>query len=238
MHIEITIPCHNEEHRLAAGFATLCDWILKNRRQHRHEISLVIADNGSTDAAPAIAQKLVAASPVPARFLRIERAGLALALRAAWDTSNAEIVGYCDADMATDLAHLPEVFEKFADEKTVAVNGSRRIAGAIVSGRNRRRKVASAVLAAGIRRLTELRETDIGCGFKFFRRAWYATKSKNLFSEKFFLGAELFDEARRDNLRVAEIPVRWQERAGSRIRMFSAMRDYWTDIKKLNRKHA
>lgn len=234
MRVEITIPCHNEAHRLEAGFARLAAWL---QRHPRHAISLVLADNGSTDATPAIARRLAASSPVPCRVLRIDTAGLALALRAAWDSSATDVVGYCDTDMATNLDHLDEVIARFNDAGVVAVNGSRWLPGAVVRGRTLRRRFFSWLLRTGVRRLTGIRATDIACGFKFFRRDWYAAQSPRLFSEQFFLGAELLAAAEREHSAgVVEIPLRWHDQPGSRIRFGRAARSYWNDIWRLRKK--
>lgn len=233
MKFEITIPCYNEEKRLEAGFASLCEYLCRHAELR---ISVVFADNGSTDATPAIAQRLVAASPVPARYLRLEKPGLALALRAAWDSSVADIVGYCDADMATDVAHLDEVcllFEKNGD--LVAVNGSRNLSGAVVTGRSAARRFFSRGLYFFMRLFSGVRATDVACGFKFFRRAWYVGKRENIFSEKYFLGAELLAKAEREGARVVELPVRWRDRPGSRIRLVPTVVSYWKDARKLRR---
>ena len=234
MHLEITIPCYNEEHRLAKGYATLADWVLKN--QERAKITVVIADNGSTDRTEEIARRLAEESRVPTRYLRLGRPGLALALRASWDASTADVVGYCDTDMATDVEHLGEVLREFAAEEMTVVNGSRWLKGAVVRNRGLLRTILSWTLHKGIRLLAGIRATDIACGFKFFRRDWYAEKSPGLTSERFFLGAELLWSAEQEGCLVKEIPVRWTDRPGSRIKIIPTTRDYWQGIVRLWRR--
>lgn len=231
MHLEITIPCYNEEHRLEAGYAVLADWVLQH--QERAKITVVIADNGSTDRTEDIARRLAEESRVPTRYLRLDRPGLALALRASWDGSKADVVGYCDTDMATDVAHLGDVLREFAVEEMTIVNGSRWLKESVVRNRGLLRTILSWTLHKGIRVLAGIRATDIACGFKFFRRSWYAEKSPRLTSERFFLGAELLWNAERERRMVKEIPVRWTDRPGSRIKIIPTTRDYWQGIRRL-----
>lgn len=234
MHVEITIPCHNEAHRLEAGYGKLLAWL----QQHpQYDISVVLADNGSSDATLSIARRLAQHSAVPCRVRHLDAAGLALALRDAWDSSNADIVGYCDTDMATDLDHLTQVITHFETNPGVlAVNGTRWHPDSRLSARSFRRRLFSWMLRTGIRRLTGIRATDIACGFKFFRRPWYATQSARLFSSQFFLGAELLYLAQcHAPGSVVEIPLRWNDQPGSRINISRAMRSYWQGICQLRR---
>jgi glycosyltransferase involved in cell wall biosynthesis len=233
MRIELTIPCHNEAHRLEGGFGKLAAWL----RQHpQYSISLVLADNGSSDGTLEIAQRLAKESPVPCRVRHLDAAGLALALRDAWDSSDADVVGYCDTDMATDLDHIEEVVRHFADAGVVAVNGSRWLPESRISARAWQRRLFSWMLRTGIHLLTGIRATDIACGFKFFRRDWYAGHSAHLFSEQFFLGGELLSLAERDHpAGVVELALRWNDQPGSRIHIWSAMLAYWHGIWLLRR---
>ncbi|MDR0536167.1 MAG: glycosyltransferase [Puniceicoccales bacterium] len=234
MTVEITIPCYNEAHRLEGGFSKLSRWLEANPLTAR-DISIVIAVNGSTDATLEIARRLAPLSPVPCRVRAIERAGLALALRDAWDTSTADIVGYADTDMATDLAHIPEVIARFQAPGVVAVNGSRWLPASVVGRRSLKRRACSRLLRLGIGILTGIRATDIACGFKFFRRDWYGRWSGEVFSEQFFLGGELLYLAQCEGPgAVVELPLRWTDQPGSRINIKSAMLSYWDGIRKLN----
>jgi glycosyltransferase involved in cell wall biosynthesis len=235
MKLEITIPCHNEAHRLEAGFSKLSEWLRKHP-EIAADTTLVIADNGSTDATLEIAHRLAPASPVPCRIRHLDRAGLALALRDAWDSSDADIIGYADTDMATDPDHLLEVVAQFQNERVLVVNGSRWLRASVVSKRSFKRRICSRLLRMGIGFLTGIHATDIACGFKFFRRSWYSQWSGRVFSEQFFLGGELLYLAHREGRgSVVELPLRWNDQPGSRINIKSAMLSYWDGIKKLRR---
>jgi glycosyltransferase involved in cell wall biosynthesis len=234
LRIELTIPCHNEAHRLVAGFTELAVWL---HGHQQYDFSLVLADNGSSDGTLEIARRLAEESPVPCRVRRLDTAGLALALRDSWDSSSADIVGYCDTDMATDLDHLEDVIAAFADSRVVAVNGSRWLpASHVYNRKSRLRRLLSWGLRASIRLMSGIRATDIACGFKFFRREWYAAHQARLFSRQFFLGGELLSYAEREypGTGVVEIPVRWHDQPGSRVNLKRAVWAYWKGVAKLH----
>src|SRR5690606_4501250 len=104
-------------------------------------VGIVIADNGSTDQTQAIAQEL-ARTVRNLRYLRLPKPGVGAALKQAWLTSEAEIVGYMDLDLATDVAHLPEAIA--AIERGAAVcYGSRLHADSSVEKRKIHRTLVS-----------------------------------------------------------------------------------------------
>ena len=95
--IDIVVPVHGEEAALA----------LSVRRLHRFLSAefpftwqIVIADNASTDATPAVAAAL-ADDLAGVTCLRLERKGRGRALRAAWSLSEAQVVCYMDVGWAS-----------------------------------------------------------------------------------------------------------------------------------------
>ena len=100
--IDVVVPVHDEQATLERSV----------RRLHRYLASefpfswrIVIADNASTDATPAIAARLARELP-GVDVLSLERKGRGRALRAAWAPSRARVVCYMDVDLSTDLRGL------------------------------------------------------------------------------------------------------------------------------------
>ena len=100
--VEIVVPVFNEQAALERSI----------RRLHRFlgaelpfSWRIVIADNASTDATPAIAEALARELP-GVEVLRVERKGRGLALREAWSRSDARVLCYMDVDLSTDLRGL------------------------------------------------------------------------------------------------------------------------------------
>ena len=126
--VDIVVPVHNEQRALPASI----------RRLHDHldaalpfDWRIVIADNASTDATPAIARSL-AASLGGVQVLRLERKGRGRALRAAWSASDARVVAYMDVDLSTDLRGLlPLVAPLLSGHSDLAI-GTRLARGARV----------------------------------------------------------------------------------------------------------
>lgn len=219
--VEIVVPAFDEALRLERGFWSLRTWLDGNGFA---DVRICIAENGSRDTTPKIADKL-AEICAGTRVLHLPEPSLSDALKTAWRTSDAAILGYCDADMSTGFEHIAEALSVLRESPNcVLVSGSRHLAQSRVSGRNWRRRIVSRVYAACVNFALGTDFSDTACGFKFLRRAWFDSVEKSLVAEKFTLGAELALLAtRRSRDALKEIPVRWEERTGTHIRLLSAI---------------
>src|SRR5215475_6440160 len=104
--IQVTFPVLNEEDQLASSIERTVAFC------NAYSIALhevCIADNGSTDRTPEIGRAL-AGRYDHLSYLRVGKRGFGLALKSAWDKTDADFVGYMDIDLATDLRHLKEVY--------------------------------------------------------------------------------------------------------------------------------
>lgn len=226
--VEIVVPAYNEALRLEQGFLTLRNWLDGNGLS---DVRICIAENGSRDATPRIAERL-ARQYAGTRVIRLPEPSLAEALKLAWASSSAAILAYCDADMATDPAHIAEALKILRENPDcVLVSGSRHLPGARVSGRNCRRRIVSRIYAICVNLALGTHFSDSACGFKFLRRSWFEELAGKLLAEQFTLGAELamFAE-RRSNGALIEIPVRWEERAGTHVRLLPTI---WASAKNI-----
>lgn len=215
--LEIIVPAFNEAARLECGFSTLRTWLDTNGFA---DAGICLVENGSSDATPEIADAL-ARNHARTRVIHWPYPSLAEALRRGWESSLADRLGYCDADMATDCRHIAEAMKILQEHpECVLVSGSRHLPGARVSGRNWRRRWVSALYARCVNLALGTHFTDSACGFKFLRRDWFASVADTLVSSDFALGAELMMLAeRRGAGALKEIPVDWTERAGTHVRL-------------------
>ncbi len=210
--VEIVVPVHNEEAALAASV----------RRLHDHldaglpfDWQITIADNASTDATPRVAAAL--ADDLPGvRVLRLEEKGRGRALRAAWLASDADVVGYMDVDLSTDLnAILPLVAPLVSGHSDVAI-GSRLARGATVV-RGAKRELISRAYNHLLHATLAARFTDAQCGFKAVRADVARRLLPDVRDEGWFFDTELLVLAQREGLRIHEVPVDWVDDPDSRV---------------------
>ena len=229
--LDVTVPVLNEEKRLEAGVlgvvAFLEAWNIASTR-------IVIVDNGSTDATTAIAGRLASEHPSLVSFLRIQQRGVGAAIRSSWTASSADIVGYMDVDLATDLLHLLEVLELFEQGEVKVVNGSRLLAGSVVRDRSLWRGFTSRTLNAVMRASLGVGFTDAMTGFKFFERQHaLMLLAQTPEIPDWFVAAEMLVRSEWVGVPAKEIAIRWQDDRASKANVPRLARQYLGHILRL-----
>lgn len=241
MTFDITIPVLNEEATLAENVGKLHQFIL----QHFNDLEqwkIIIADNGSTDKTPEIGHTLMQDFP-NVQFLKVPRRGVGLALKTSWSQSQADIVGYMDLDLATDLEHFLEVYKAIAEEDSDIVYGSRLHPKAKVINRPLKREIASRVFNSILKIYLGVAFSDGMCGFKFLKRVHYpALYEGGAQNDGWFFSTELLTVGEWQGLKIYELPVRWTDDSGSsKVKIIPLAKRYlrsMVELKKKNPQHA
>lgn len=230
--IEIVFPVYNEEDRLETGITRTIDYLesigLRN-------YVLTIADNNSTDSTSDIAKDLVRLHNSVV-YLHIPQKGVGIAVRTAFKMSSADIVGYMDIDLATNLRHLEEVIDAFEnDESLQIVNGSRWANGYLSSGRSLNRVASSIGLTTFLKHRLGMKASDAICGFKFFRRptALALIRESDTSDNGWFFIIEMLIRAERDECNIKELPVEWIDDGNSSVKIISTTKYYLRRTKEL-----
>jgi glycosyltransferase involved in cell wall biosynthesis len=209
--IEIVIPAHNEARRLPDGLATLC----RKAATLPLRTAILVVDSASTDGTGQLVRNW-SAGPVPVGLLRCDRAGKGIAVRAGLLATRAPFVGYCDADMATDLSALDTTLRLLAAGYD-AVIGSRALRDSEVEARHSpARRVGAAVFRTLARGIVP-GVSDTQCGFKFFSGPLARAAAQPLRTPGFAFDIELIANCLRLGGTLAEIPVRWRDVPGSTL---------------------
>jgi hypothetical protein len=135
-------------------------------------------------------------------------------VRAGLLATRAPLVGFCDADMATDLSAL-EVTVGLLAAGTPMVVGSRALAASVVEdSRGAVRRAGAAAFRVMARRIVP-GATDTQCGFKFFSGPLARAAALPLRTAGFAFDVELIARCQRLGAALTEIPVTWRDRPGS-----------------------
>ncbi|WP_051470926.1 bifunctional glycosyltransferase family 2/GtrA family protein [Patulibacter minatonensis] len=202
--VEIVVPVHNEAAALPGSI----------RRLHEHLSTafpfpwrIVVANNASTDATAAVARAL--ADDLPGvELLDLAEKGRGRALRAAWSSSDADVLCYMDVDLSTDLnALLPLVAPLISGHSDLAI-GTRLARDSNVV-RGPKREFISRAYNQILRMSLQARFSDAQCGFKAIRRDAAQQLLPQVQDQAWFFDTELLVLAQRDGLRIHEVPVDW-----------------------------
>lgn len=215
-------PAHNEE----ANLRGLVEEALDVLPGLADAFEVVIVDDGSRDATPAIADELAAAD-ARVRVIHHERnRGYGGALRSGFGAARHDLIAFTDGDRQFRIADLGRLTARYGQGDADAVVGFRiKRADPLV------RTLYARAYRLANRIFFGLRVTDVDCACKVFRRD--ALDGIGVESEGAFFSAELLIKLRAAGRRVVEVGVPHYPRTagsptGARPQVvFRAMRDFW-----------
>jgi dolichyl-phosphate beta-glucosyltransferase len=206
---EIVVPARNEAGRLPQGLAELC----AKAAALAVPTGILVVDSASTDATADVVRTWPA-GPVPVRLLHSPRPGKGVAVRTGLLATRAPFVGFCDADMATDLSALDVALALLAEGWQVVI-GSRALDASLVEDRHSAVRRAGAAAFRALARRIVPDVTDTQCGFKFFSGPLVRSAVSALRTDGFAFDIELLASCLRLGATLTEIPVRWRDVPGS-----------------------
>ncbi len=216
--VDIVIPVYNEEHVLERSISTLRDSLAEHLT---HSWRVLIADNASTDGTLAVAQELVGRYD-DVDFLHLPEKGRGRALRAAWLSSEADVVSYMDVDLSTGLEAFPSLVAAILEEGYDVAIGTRLGSGS-QTNRSPRRELISRTYNLLIKAVFFTSFSDAQCGFKAVSRQAARELVPRIENQEWFFDTELLLLADKGGYRIKEVPVRWVEDPDTRVRIASTV---------------
>lgn len=231
MKIVIAVPCYNEEKILEKNIKEIFEAV----KNLPHDIKIVISDNNSKDSTAEIGKRFAMEFP-NIDYIYVGEPGKGAAVLDAWKKYEADVYGFIDADLSTDLEALPRAIAEIAAGNDAAV-ASRRIAGAEVS-REPYRKFTSAVLNFLIKIILKTKINDTPCGFKFFSEKIIKNIVPQVKDKQWVFDTEIIILAERAGYKIKEIPIKWEEKGErqSKVNIYPTARAYIKKIFDLRRR--
>ena len=212
----VVLPTYNE----AANLPSLVGSLLA---QPVPGLRLLIVDDASPDGTGRLADDLAARSDgrIAVLHRRGDR-GLGLAYKDGfrWALRNgAEAVVQMDADFSHPPADVPRLLETLG-ASDVAVGSRYTAGGSVAEDWSAGRRTLSRSANAYARTILGLRTRDATAGFKAWRRtALEAVNLERVLSTGYLFQVEMTYVCERLGLRIAEVPIRFEERRTGRSKM-------------------
>ncbi len=208
--LSVVIPAYNESERIVPTIGAFAAHLAGTGLAWE----LIVGDDGSNDGTIDVVQSLELANvrvlPAPSN------AGKGSAVRRGVAAAQGRMVLFADADCSTPAAELDLLRRELTLGADVAI-GSRAAAGADVSNRSVLRRMLTRGLNTIVRLGLAIPLEDTQCGFKMFT----AEAAGRLFQAQtvdgFSFDLEILYLARRLDMRIAEVPVRWYDAPGSKV---------------------
>lgn len=220
MDLSVVVPAYNEERRIGPSLARIVTYLAG--RPGTAEVLVVIdgSRDGTGDVVRTVTSELH--RDVPVRLLdRGTNSGKGASVRHGMLAAQGDLRLFSDADLSTPIEEVDRLAARVHAGADVAI-GSRRLPDSHVGvPQPLSRRIMGGVFSWCARRLAAPGIRDTQCGFKLFT----ADASARVFGrqriEGFGFDVELLWIAHRLGLRVAEVPVVWDDDPRSTVRPLS-----------------
>ncbi len=232
MYLSIVIPSYNEENNIRTGsLSGMADYL----KEQNYTWEILVIDDGSTDKTAELAEKF-AKNHKNIKVLKEPHRGKGGTVISGMLKATGSIVVFDDMDQATPIDQLERVLPKF-DEGYDVVIGSR--AGREGAPLIRKTMAYGFTVLRNV--ILQLPFKDTQCGFKAFTNdaGRKIFERLRIFNEKeLTLGAsvsagfdlEILYVAKKLKLRVAEVPVIWHHKEGTKV---NPIKDSWEGLRDL-----
>jgi glycosyltransferase involved in cell wall biosynthesis len=210
----ILIPAYNEERRIEPVLREYAEFFMKN---YHGKFEIVVVLNGCTDDTFGVVQKVASEYPTVRVLLFPDPIGKGGALIEGLKlSSNADLIGYVDADGATPPRAFLDLVKKIGNADCVI--GSRWLPGAIIhQSQQSHRRFASRVFHFIVQIFFWMNIRDTQCGAKVMKAAAVEKIHDNLTIADMAFDINLLYALKHARFKILEVPTEWTDRAGSKV---------------------
>jgi glycosyltransferase involved in cell wall biosynthesis len=228
MLIDFCLPAKNEELVLRDNVLRLYEFLTEQDNNYSWRIVIII--NGSTDNSGAIADNL-AVKYSNIKVKNIISSGKGLALKEYFLESEADILAFMDADLATSLENIPNLISYLVKENYDISIGSRLMPNSVIS-RSLFRDLSSRLYSKFSRLALKHNFTDLQCGFKAFTKKSAKEIFPLLIDNTWFFDTECIILAKSYNYKIKEFAVNWEDNRYFKRKTRTSLSNGWYFFKK------
>lgn len=225
--LTLVVPVYNEIPRLLEGFGLITSYLPK---EYKHSEILLI-DDGSTVSPQQVLEasrfKRKMNQMIKQKTLKIIRLdnnqGKGAALSAGIKVAKGKYVIFTDIDCSVPMHFMPDIIAQLKTHD-IAI-GSRRLADSqILVHQPFLREFAGRIFTVLTNIICQLHVSDVTCGFKGFRTpvAQYLFAKQQI--KRWSFDAEILFLARKFGYSIAQVPVVWSNKTGSRVKFSDTIR--------------
>lgn len=218
--ISLVIPAYNEASRLPHSLQTCLDYLHKHFLQYE----VIVVDDGSTDSTYEIVRKFQKEWPTLKYVANERNRGKGYSVKKGMLAAQGDFVFFSDSDLSTPIQTLIPFLETLSTNINIdIIIGTRKVPEAkILKPQPWIRRSMGKVYRSLANMMLGTKVSDFTCGFKGFRYTANQTVFSKLTIDRWGFDTELLYIAKKQQLKVREVPVEWINSADSRVKI---MRD-------------
>lgn len=222
--LSIVIPAYNEENRLPATLKRVKQYLKESTWEFSE---ILVVDDGSKDGT------VSAAEMAGARVLRNPmNRGKGYSVAHGMLEARGEWALFSDADLSTPIEEVEKLWRAAEQEHAQVIIGSRAVDRSLVGVHQPFfREAAGRGFNIFTRLVTGLSFRDTQCGFKLFETDAAREIFERQTLERFGFDVELLYIAGQLGYRTLEIPVRWNDVAGTKVSALNGIKAFADPVK-------
>jgi dolichyl-phosphate beta-glucosyltransferase len=222
--ISIIIPAFNEEKRLPSTLKNVRCYLDRSQWEFAE---IVVVDDGSRDGTVEVAEK------AGVRVLRNPgNRGKGYSVKHGMMQAKGEWALFTDADLSSPIEDIEKLWNAVDREGAAGAIGSRALDRSLIGVHQPAfREVMGRIFNMVMRLVTGLRYQDTQCGFKLFE----SRAAQEIFGRQqadgFGFDVEVLFIAKRLGYKMVEVPVRWNDVAGTKVSLWRGMSAFFDPVK-------
>lgn len=222
--LSIIIPAYNEEQRLPATLKRVAEYVRDKTFDH---LEVLVVDDGSRDRTAEIVRLHQQALPQLRLLENPGNRGKGYAVRHGMLEARGEWRLVTDADLSAPIEEVEKLYQAARQHHAKVSFGSRALDRSLVSVHQPwARQIMGRFFNLIMRLLTGLPFRDTQCGFKLY----HASAAEAIFPRQtldgFSFDVEDLFLARKLGFKAVEVPVRWANVEGTRVRLTGGLRAF------------
>lgn len=226
--LSILVPAYNEEKRLPSTLAALAAFI---KDESFGFVEVIVIDDGSRDGTAALVQDFARTRAQFRLLSNPGNRGKGFAVRHGMQKAQGDWILFTDADLSSPLPEFFKLMSAVQGSGADGAIGSRALDRSLVGVHQPfARELSGRVFNLHMRLVAGLPYRDTQCGFKLFSRRAARVIAGLQRIERFGFDVEILYIARKHGYRILEVPVVWNDVAGTKVSLFSgvsAFADPW-----------
>ncbi len=230
----IVIPAYNESERIAGPLSAVLEFVSTNGIN----AEVIVVDDGSTDDTAKVAESVFATMPdIATRVIRYdENRGKGYAVKTGLVAAEGDIALFTDADLSTPIDEMSKLIDPIRSGTFDVTFGSRALDRSLIGTHQPwLREQGGKVMNLIIRVMSGLPFYDTQCGFKAFNMLKFRPLLDVMTIDRFGFDIEFLFVANYHGLHLAEIPVRWNDVAGSKVSVLRDTRRMISELMQIRR---